>query len=578
MTDVQKSNKNNEDPAMVEKDQKFTEIEIPEEATWGEVLNACCNRSAGDWAKLTIGLSSVLVCLYFFLVGLDVLATGAKVMGGCSAGKLFGEDTNPVAGLMTGIIATVFLQSSSTTTAIVISLCGAGQISVNQGIYMAMGANIGTSVTNTLVALGQLGDGDQLERAFAGATVHDMFNFMSVGLLFPIELITGYLYHLTKACVSSFKTKEGELWVGPIKGIVKPISHKIIVANYGVLKKVAKGTECSDFYPIVCDDMENPTKATCKTGLVGCDLYTGNCPAFFDVHATKEDDQLSGLTALIIGLVMLFACLFGMVLILQRMLLGASTRIIYKATKINGYLAILVGCGITMVIQSSSVTTSTLTPLVGLGVLRVEEMFPLTVGANIGTTLTGIMAALLSTTDGMQVALAHLFFNVTGSLIWYPVPFMRNIPIAAAKSLGKSTRIWRGFPVLYIIVVFLILPFTMLGLSFLFISNVEGLKVLGSIIVAGLALGVLYYGYWYHKLNGKERLNTRMTKMQARRATMESLPEDMESLKADIQMLKERAGLAAPPNKDETVALLTKTVYAPPPVEKDNNDEEDVEC
>jgi len=527
-----------------EKKDLSDDIEIPDEASWNEVFTSCCCHTPVEWAKILLGLGSVLTCLYFFLVGLDILATGAKVMGGCAGGQLFGDNTNPVAGLMVGIIATVFMQSSSTTTSIVISLCGAGSISVNQGIYMAMGANIGTSVTNTLVALGQLGDGDQLERAFAGATVHDMFNFLSVGLFFPIELITGYLYHLTKACVSTFNTRPGELWVGPIKGIVKPISHALIVANYGVLKGVAKGKSCDSYYPIVCDDPENPTRATCpQVGLVACDLYTGVCPAFFSVDATRRDDQISGITAFIIGLLLLFTCLFAMVFILQKMMLGASSRIIYKATKINGYLAILVGCGVTMVIQSSSVTTSTLTPLVGLDVLQLEEMFPLTVGANIGTTLTGIIAALLSTADGMQVALAHLFFNISGLIVWYPIPFLRQIPLKAARSLGKSTRIWRGFPVLYIFVVFLIIPFTLLGLSVLFVQDVQGLTVLGSIIVAALILTILYLTYWFHKKEGKERIVARMAKLQERRSALETLPKDMEVLKAEIKELKERAGI-----------------------------------
>eukprot|EP00979_Chaetoceros_neogracilis_P009008 scaffold2021_cov314-Chaetoceros_neogracile.AAC.8 len=144
-----------------------------------------------------------MVCffLYFFLVGLALLGTAAKVMGGCTAGALFGDDTNPVAGLMVGILCTVLVQSSSSTTSIIVSLVGAGSVTVKSGIFMIMGANIGTSVTNTIVAMGHLGDGDELERAFAGATVHDMFNFLSVGILFPVELITTFLFALSSASV-----------------------------------------------------------------------------------------------------------------------------------------------------------------------------------------------------------------------------------------------------------------------------------------------------------------------------------------------------------------------------------------
>jgi sodium-dependent phosphate cotransporter len=87
--------------------------------------------------------------LYFFLVSLELLGSSAKVLGGCSAGGLFGGQSNPVAALVIGVLATVLVQSSSTTTSIIVSLVGAQAFSVQTGIYMVMGANIGTSVTNT---------------------------------------------------------------------------------------------------------------------------------------------------------------------------------------------------------------------------------------------------------------------------------------------------------------------------------------------------------------------------------------------------------------------------------------------
>lgn len=521
-----------------------TEDVVLEDATWEEVFRSCCCHDLSEWAMILVGISVVLFFLYFFLLGLDLLGSGAKVMGGCTAGELFGDDTNPVAGLMVGILATVFLQSSSTTTSIVVSLVGAETVSVNQGIYMIMGANIGTSVTNTIVAMGQMGDGDQLERAFAGATVHDMFNFLTVAIFFPVELITGYLNRLTSACVKNFSAREGEKWVGPIKQFVSPLTKKIIIANKNVIKGVANGESCSDFYPIQCEDPEFPTKSSCsQVGLIACDKSTDACPAFFQADATRSDDQMSGIATFILGLVILFICLFAMVTLLQKMLLGTSTRIIHKATNINGYLAILVGVGVTILVQSSSITTSTFTPLVGLGVIQLEQMYPITLGANIGTTITALLAAMLSTTNAMQVALAHLFFNISGIIFWYPVPFMRNVPLNAARNLGKSTRIWRGFPIVYILVCFLIIPFILLGLSVLFTRGVKGLTVLGSILTVALILGIAYTTYWFLMANGKERIITKMTNMQARRTAIQTLPEDIELLKSKIQQLEERAGL-----------------------------------
>jgi sodium-dependent phosphate cotransporter len=343
------------------------------DATWGEVLQTCCCHSPSEWGVISVGFFFVCFFLYFFLFGLDLLGTGAKVMTGCKAGELFGDDTNPIAGLMVGILATVLLQSSSTTTSIIVSLTGSA-ISVKQGIYMIMGANIGTSVTNTIVAIGQMGDGDQLERAFAGATVHDMFNFMAVAILLPIEVVTGYLYYLTKALVKNASPEKGEKWEGPVKKLVSPLASKIIISNKKIINAVAADVDGEDscavgggFYPVECGPGA-PTASSCTSvGLIGCDSDSNECPSFFSKTATQSDDQVSGGVIFFISICILFFCLIMLVAILQKMLLGMSTRIVYKATDVNGYIAIAIGAGITLLVQSSSITTSTLTPLVGMG-------------------------------------------------------------------------------------------------------------------------------------------------------------------------------------------------------------------
>ena len=211
-------------------------------------------------------------------------------------------------------------------------------------------------------------------------------------------------------------------------------------------------------------------------------------------------------------------CLIGLVTLLQKMLLGTSTRIIYKATNINGYLAMLIGCGITILVQSSSITTSTLTPLVGMGVIQLEQMYPLTLGANIGTTFTAVMAALVSDKiDAMQTALAHLFFNISGIIIWYPIPFMRRIPINLARKLGKATRIWRGFPIVYIIVMFLLVPLILLGLSACFEQGSKGFTVLGCFLTIGVAIALGYWFFWWYRRDGRAKCESCMATRQRRR-------------------------------------------------------------
>lgn len=516
------------------------------DASWGEVARACCVHSASEWLMILIGIALICFFLYFFLLGLDLMGSSAKVIGGCTAGSLLGEDTNPVAALMIGILATVLMQSSSTTTSIVVALVGADTVEVRQAIYMIMGANIGTSVTNTIVALGQMGDGDQLERAFAGATVHDLFNFLTVAILFPVEIITGFLWRLTDLMVSGVVVEKGDKWVGPIKKIVSPLGAKIIKANKKLIELVAKGeTTCDDKYPTVCENPSDPTKPTCSTiGIIDCDKKTGECPAFFQAGATREDDEVSGGVCFFIALVMLVICLIGLVTVLQKLLLGMSTRVLYKATNMPGIVALLVGVGITILVQSSSITTSTLTPLVGMGVIQLESMLPLTLGANIGTTVTALLASLVSgKIDSLQVALAHLCFNITGILIFYPIPFMRRIPLNGARTLGKATRLWRGFPVVYILTLFIGIPLILLGISFLFQEGTLGFTVLGSMIVAGVAAGLIYGIYKMRCGGGAESCRICFERNQANREAMKTLPEDMDYLKAKVNALSEHTGL-----------------------------------
>eukprot|EP00558_Chaetoceros_sp_UNC1202_P006189 CAMPEP_0197237678 /NCGR_PEP_ID=MMETSP1429-20130617/4443_1 /TAXON_ID=49237 /ORGANISM="Chaetoceros sp., Strain UNC1202" /LENGTH=597 /DNA_ID=CAMNT_0042696721 /DNA_START=36 /DNA_END=1832 /DNA_ORIENTATION=+ len=544
----------------------FGDVDFAEEqtedigdASWGEVCRTCCVHSPAEWGMIAVGIFMVCFFLYFFLLGLNLLGTAAKVLGGCTAGALFGDDANPVAGIMVGILCTVLIQSSSSTTSVIVSLVGAESVSVKSGIFMVMGANIGTSVTNTIVAMGHLGDGDELERAFGGATVHDMFNFLAVGILFPVELITHYLYYLSKAMLPKSRDGQGEKWEGPVKKLVSPLGNLIIKANKDVTKAVAKGANCDeggDFYPVACAggvvSYETCVPKGCadgaevcgKVGLITCDKK-GGCPAFFQDGASKKDDQISGAVVFFLSLVILVICLIGLVTILQKMLMGVSTRIIYKATNINGYVAMLIGCGITLLVQSSSITTSALTPFVGMGAIRIEQMFPLTLGANIGTTFTGLMASLVSDgTDALQVALCHLFFNISGILIWYPIPFMRAIPINLAKSLGKATRVWRGFPILYIFVIFIIIPIILYGVSSLFEQDSKGYTVLGVFLAIIIVLLILWFVYKWKREGLRERVAESFQARQKRTTAMAALPDDMEMIKLELERLRDHTGLA----------------------------------
>ena len=523
------------------------------DATWGDVCRACWTHTPREWGFIGLFVLIVLACLYFFIFALDLMGNAAKVMGGCTAGALFGDIDNPIAGLTIGILATVLLQSSSTSTSIVVTLVGAGTIPVQTAIYVVMGCNIGTSVTNTIVAMGQMGDKDQLEKAFAAATVHDVFNLLSVLIQLPLEAATKYLYWLTYA-ITPDTVQDGDKWTGPLATIVGPLTKTMIIANKKVINEVSKGASCNDFYPTYCNGPVNYNDCT-KVGLIKCNKDTGGCPAFFRNNASQGEDELSGWVCFFISIIFLVLCLVTLIKVLSRLLLKSSKKILRKATSLNGYLAICVGCGITILVQSSSITTSVLTPLAGLDVLTLEVMYPITLGANIGTTVTGILAALVSSkSTAMQIALAHLFFNIFGIIIWYPIPWMRQWPLRGARWLGYCTRQNRFFPIFYIIFTFFVFPLSLLGISILWDQGIKqpspGLLALGIILTVLIVFLVGYYTYQFKYGTLKQRYYNWGNRRSRKNQAIKHLADDMDYLKAEIERLK-GGGKMTDDNDDE---------------------------
>lgn len=538
-------------------------------------------------AHVAAAIFGALLSLYIFLIGLSLLGSSFKVLGGRGAGNMFGAIDNPIAGIMIGILATVLVQSSSTSTSIVVGLVGADAIPVKQAIPIIMGANIGTSVTNTIVSMGQSGDRIELERAFSGATVHDMFNFLTVACLLPIEIILaaiqgegGLLYWLSKSFTdAAMKGDKGsDLFDSPIKAITKPIASEILSSNKYIVSALALGkpreivptsnvwnssacsrrltqvadteetedayvearhenaprsllsrrmaADCTKYYCLSKDlnktfakiskssykkSFKNAacsdyllSKHTCAKGEV-CLLGAGkfwtkkveNGRLIKGGFLQDAGDGAGGILGLIIALLMLTGGLFGLVKSLQFVLMGKAKKAIIRATNMNVYLAMIVGVVITILVQSSSITTSALTPLCGIGVLRLEQMFPITLGANIGTTVTGLIAALANLkAKSLQIALCHLLFNIIGILIWFPVPLMRQVPLNAARTLGLYASYYRFVPILYILVAFVVLPGIFLGVASLYSASIAGGVIL-TLVLLGALIG--FEVWWWMK-------------------------------------------------------------------------------
>ncbi|XP_020390431.2 sodium-dependent phosphate transport protein 2A-like [Rhincodon typus] len=466
-------------------------------------------KELGAKGKVKFILSSMMKMLllfsflYMFVCSLDVLSAAFQLAGGKVAGDIFKDNailSNPVAGLVVGILVTVLVQSSSTSTSIIVSMVSSGLLGVRSAIPIIMGSNIGTSVTNTIVALMQAGDRNEFKRAFAGATVHDCFNWLSVLVLLPIEAASGFLYRLTKVVVGSFKIQTGKDAPNLLGIITDPFTDHIIQLDKSVITAIAIGDESFRNKSLVkiwcikrtvqlqdnitveslekCSSPESCWQDKNSTWTLVNRTYEENfekCNHLF-VNSTMSD-LVVGLILLAGSLVVLCTCLVLIVKLLNAMLRGQVAKAIknvintdfpYPFGWLAGYLAMMVGAGITFVVQSSSVFTSAITPLIGIGVISIERAYPLTLGSNIGTTTTAVLAALASPGDmlpsAFQIALSHFFFNIAGIILWYPLPITR-FPIRMAKTLGERTAKYRWFAVLYLIICFLLLPSLIFGLS-----------------------------------------------------------------------------------------------------------------
>ncbi|KAG5849660.1 hypothetical protein ANANG_G00113280 [Anguilla anguilla] len=475
---------------------------------------------SGGKLLLLVGL------LYLFVCSLDILSSAFQLVGGKAAGDIFQENavlSNPLAGLVIGVLVTLLVQSSSTSSSIVVSMVSSGLLQVQSAVPVIMGTNIGTSVTNTIVAMTQAGDRSQFRRAFAGATVHDFFNWLSVLVLLPIEVASGFLYRLSKLMVDSLHIESGEDAPELLNVITDPLTESIIQLDESVISGIATGDPTArnkSLIKIWCKTQTNTTLMNVTVpGIENCTSsalcwVSGNitwtlknvsltvniekCQHLF-VNSSLSDLAV-GLILLILSLLTLCTCLILVVKLLNSMLQGQVAVVIKKIINtdfpfplgwLTGYLAILVGAGMTFVVQSSSVFTSAITPLVGIGVISIERAYPLSLGSNIGTTTTAVLAAMASPGDtlanSLQIALVHLLFNVMGILLWFPVPPMR-LPIRMAKALGDRTAQHRWFAAVYILLCFFLLPLLVFGLS---LAGWPALAGVGGPIVALLLLVVV---------------------------------------------------------------------------------------
>jgi len=370
-------------------------------------LTATGDVGGGPAMPVLVRALLVLGLLYTFLVGIGLLEGGIVALGPDVQDDLFRSVTNPVAGLFVGVLATVLAQSSSVTTATIVGLVGSGLLGLEQAVPMIMGANIGTTVTNTLASLGHLRRPQEFRSAFAAAIVHDTFNVLSVAVLLPLELVTGVLSRTATALSEVLLGTSGADFDSPIKAAVK--------APVGLLESVAEQV---------------------------------------------ASGTVLGLLLLVAGLALIFLALAAITSNMRRLVADRVERAMNDVLgRGAGLPALLVGLAITVAVQSSSITTSILIPLAASGVISLRNTYPVTLGANVGTTVTALLASLATDRpEALAIALVHTLFNVAGIGLFYAVPTLREVPIVLAERGAELAARRRRLVVVYVIGLFIVLP------------------------------------------------------------------------------------------------------------------------
>lgn len=359
------------------------------------------------WIVLTL-------LVYVMLLAVSMIGSGFQYATGDQARELFNFASNPIMGLIIGMVSTALIQSSSTVTSIIVGMV-AGGLPITIAIPMMMGANIGTSITNTLVSLGHVRQKEEFQRAFNAATIHDFFNVLSVLIFLPLEMAFGVLEFLSGQLVALIHTGEalGVGGVNPIKAVTKPVTELV--------------SESLQFLPSV---------------------YPGVAKIF-------------------IGILLIVASITYMGKIMKSLMVGKAKALLHKSIGQGPLSGIASGAIVTVLVQSSSTTTSLMVPLVGAGVLKARDIYPFTLGANVGTCITALIAALgvvgVNSGFALQIALVHLIYNVLGVTLIYGVRFLRDIPINLSYQLSVLASEQKLYGAAYVGGLFFIIP---LGIIF----------------------------------------------------------------------------------------------------------------
>jgi len=357
--------------------------------------------------KNVIGFGlGILFAILGFFFAIQLIGVSFQAIGKDFTGNLSMAFANPAIGLLIGLLGTTILQSSSTTTSMVVAAVAAGSLSLQNAIPIIMGANVGTTLTSTIISMSYITKTGEFRKAVSAGTVHDIFNVLTCVILFPLEIKYGMLSSLSHYFSSFISLSE----------------HGVSSENWFAFR-------------------------------------------FLDQVALKLLDWFGVYAVLIISVALLFATVKIISNILYKRLIGTAKAKFENIAFQNTFKSFGWGLLLTSVIQSSSLTTSLIVPLVATGKIKLIRAFQFVVGANIGTTITALLAAIFKSEAALSLAMAHFLFNLGGMILFFAIPLLNKVPTYLAHILGSVSLRYKITGFAYIVVLFFLLPFTLIYFS-----------------------------------------------------------------------------------------------------------------
>ncbi len=366
---------------------------------------------AAEWVTVALGI-------YVLITAVTLIGSGFKLAAGQSAGELFQFASNPFVGLMIGLLATALTQSSSTTTSITVGMV-AGGLPIEIAIPIMLGANIGTTMTSTLVSLGMSKDRETFRRAFGAATVHDMYNLLSVAIFLPLELMFGILQRSSQWLTAQTSGSDGGFVAGAFTGVGEAVR-----------------------------------------------ALTAPGSAVVTAMVSPLPDVAAGLVLIVLGVVGILAVINLIGRLLKVLMVGRAQRVLHAAIGRGPLSGIASGTLMTVMVQSSTTTTSLAVPLAGSGTFTLRQIYPFTIGANIGTTLTALIAAFAFTGAeagaALQAAYVHVLYNLFCALVIFGLPLLRPLPVLGATWLAGLAVKSKLYVAAWVLGVFIVVPVTLI--------------------------------------------------------------------------------------------------------------------